>query len=138
MTGLAALLSGRVPAGVYHWDTGLDAAEIGHAVGLSDWSCRRLDGSVTTTKTQFLAALGELLDFPETYGRNLDALADCLRDVPGPLVVVWDDWPVLAEKDRGTFDTALRILAARSEHGQPFAVLLRGEGPETDLPVLVD
>jgi hypothetical protein len=40
-----------------------------------------LDASGWTTEDAFHADIAEALDFPDYYGRNLDALNDCLRDV---------------------------------------------------------
>lgn len=33
-----------------------------------------------------------MLEFPDYYGKNLDALWDCLRDVELPLEVEWKDY----------------------------------------------
>ena len=86
-------------------------------------------------KAEFLAAVGEALSFPGHYGQNLDALADCLSDLPrrrhgaalGRLVAVR---PRRAAAVLGRAE----VLGthARDERTAPFAVLLRGEGP--DLP----
>ena len=40
-----------------------------------------LDGSAITTRTQFHDAVAQQLQLPEWYGRNLDALYDCLGEV---------------------------------------------------------
>jgi Barstar (barnase inhibitor) len=40
-----------------------------------------LDASGWTTEADLHQALAGALDFPDYYGRNLDALNDCLRDV---------------------------------------------------------
>lgn len=39
-----------------------------------------LDGSIIETKEQLHDILQQELDLPEWYGRNLDALYDCLTD----------------------------------------------------------
>ena len=39
-----------------------------------------LDGNVIETREQLHAALQRDLELPEWYGRNLDALYDCLTD----------------------------------------------------------
>lgn len=39
-----------------------------------------LDLKRVTNKTRLLAVCGRELDFPETFGANWDALADCLQD----------------------------------------------------------
>jgi RNAse (barnase) inhibitor barstar len=47
-----------------------------------------LDGALLQDKTALLAALGEALSFPDWYGANWDALADCLMDMS------WSEGPV--------------------------------------------
>ena len=56
-----------------------------------------------------LAAVGEALDFPDHYGQNFDALADCLHDIGGGrdgVILLWDGWSTLARapgrRRRGT------------------------------------
>ena len=51
-----------------------------------------LDGNYITTRAQLHDALTEQLQLPEWYGRNLDALYDCLgemRDVE----IILRGWP---------------------------------------------
>ena len=82
MSGLAALLAGRVDPGVYLWHGAFDVDDVRHAVGARRLGLRprrRLAGR--GGKPGFLAAVGEALDFPDWYGHNFDALADCLHDV---------------------------------------------------------
>lgn len=40
-----------------------------------------IDGKMLEDKEMLHDALAQALDFPEWYGRNLDALYDCLTDV---------------------------------------------------------
>jgi RNAse (barnase) inhibitor barstar len=86
-------------------------------------------------KTALMEALGTALQAPDHFGRNLDALHDVLRDLGGRLLLLWDEWGPFARADRDTFEAVTGILAQRSGQGD-LAVLLRGEGPETDLPSL--
>lgn len=47
-----------------------------------------LDGRLLGDKTSLLAALGRVLNFPDYYGENWDALDECLADLSwheGPL-----------------------------------------------------
>ena len=133
MSGLAALLAGRVPPGVHAWHSGFEVADVRHAVEHAGWRFAHVDGLAAQTKEEFLRAVGEALDFPAWYGRNFDALADCLTDVDGGdgTVLLWDGWGPLARTDPQAFSVALSVLGTRvhAERGSPFAVLLRGEGP---------
>jgi hypothetical protein len=133
MSGLAALLAGRVPPGSYAWHSGFEVADVRHTVEHAGWRFAHVDGLAAQTKAEFLRSIGEALAFPDSYGQNFDALADCLGDVDGGAgtVLLWDGWGPLARSDPQAFSVALSVLGGRvhAERGSPFAVLLRGEGP---------
>ena len=133
MSSLAAVLAGRTPSGVYRWHAAYDVGDVRHTVEHAGWRFGYLDGWLNVTKREVLAALGEALDLPGYYGGNLDALEECLADLGGPTVLLWDGWSTLARDDARTFRTLVAIFAARSE---TLSVLLRGDGPEVDLPSL--
>ena len=138
MSGLAGLLAGHEPGGVWRWESVTDAEQVRRSVELAGWRFAHLDGWRTgPSRSEVLRALGEALDFPAYYGVNLDALADCLDDVAGPALVLWDGWGVLARADERSFAAVCRVLSDHAaETDAPFAVLLRGDGPATDLPEL--
>ena len=51
-----------------------------------------LDGSQMTTREAAHAHLAKQLRFPEYYGNNLDALYDCVTDLPdAEIVIVFSD-----------------------------------------------
>jgi hypothetical protein len=135
MSGLAALLTGRVDPGVYLWHGAFEVEDVRHAVEHAGWGFGHVDGWVAGGKPGFLTAVGDALGFPDWYGRNFDALADCLHDVGADadgVVLLWDGWGTLARDDEKAFSIALSVLGSRvhADRGVPFAVLLRGEGPE--------
>lgn len=135
MSGLAAVLAGHEPAGVYRWHAAFAVPEVRHTVEQTDHRFGYVDGWVAGTKAEVLAAIGEALGFPATYGRNLDALEDSLRDVDtgtAGLVLLWDGWSTLARSDERTFLVLLDIFRTRaSAAGKgPLTVLLRGDGPD--------
>jgi len=133
MSGLAALLAGRTKPGLYTWHGGFDVADVRHTVEHAGWTFGYLDGLHAQTKPEFLSRIGKALAFPDSYGENFDALADCLADVDGGdgTVLLWDGWGALARDAPRAFSVALSVLGGRvnAERGGPFAVLLRGEGP---------
>lgn len=48
------------------------------------------------TKAQLHGALAEALSFPDWYGKNLDALYDCLTDLDEPVhlhLIGWEQLP---------------------------------------------
>ncbi|MBC2933511.1 barstar family protein [Nocardioides sp. zg-1228] len=135
MSGLAAVLAGREPPGIHRWHAAFEVEEVRHAVEHAGWGFGYVDGwTGADTKPAFLAAVGEALDFPDHYGQNFDALADCLHDIGehrDGVVLLWDGWATLARTDERAFSVALSVLGSRVEadRGVPFVVLLRGEGP---------
>ncbi len=135
MSGLAAVLAGRQAPGMHRWHGAFDAADVRHSVEHAGWGFAHVDGwTRADTKVDFLDAVGEALDFPEHYGRNFDALADCLHDIGAGrdgVVLLWDGWATLARADERAFSIALSVLGSRvnDDRGVPFTVLLRGEGP---------
>ncbi|MDH2416722.1 barstar family protein [Nocardioides sp. CER19] len=135
MSGLAGILAGHHAPGVYRWHAAFGPADVRHTVEHAGWRFARVDGVGIEEKSALMDALGSALQAPDHYGRNLDALRDVLRDVDGRLLLLWDEWGPLAHADRSTFDQVTGIFAERSGQAT-MAVLLRGEGPEVDLPSL--
>lgn len=136
MSGLAGILAGHTAPDVFEWQAAFEPSDVAHTVEHAGWSFGYVDGWLAQTKTEFLDAIARALNFPAYYGRNFDALVDCLRDVGGVtdngVVLLWDGWSTLAADDPLAFTTALSVLKERSQadEARPFAVLLRGAGPE--------
>lgn len=130
MSGLAGLLAGRTPPGAYHWRAAYDVADVRHTVESAGGRFAHVDGVAVGSVAEMHDALAAALGFPDYYGRNLDALADCLSDVPAGTVLLWDAWSPLARAEPRVFAVALELL------GERLSVLLRGDGPGTGLPVL--
>ena len=138
MSGLAALLAEHNPPSVYQWHSAASVPDVQHAVEHAGWSFRYLDGWTVEDRTSFLKAAGGCLD---ADCESLDALAAALTDteVGGRgLVLLWDGWSPLARSDREAFDEAVEAFRQRahSTGADKLAVILRGEGPELDLPEL--
>jgi hypothetical protein len=133
MSGLAAVLAGRHAPGVYRWHVNFHVEDVQHTVEHASWVFGHLDGWEIEHKAEFLSAVGEALSFPGHYGQNLDALADCLADLPAT-ALLWEGWSAFARAEPVPFRSAVEVLSAhaRDENTAPFVVLLRGEGP--DLP----
>jgi hypothetical protein len=62
-----------------------------------------MDGSRIRGKDDFYDAVAAALSFPDWFGRNLDALHDCLGDLswlpPGEHVLVWSAPSVFRDAD---------------------------------------
>lgn len=135
MSGLAAVLAGRHPAGVHRWASALPVADVRHVVEQAGWTFGYVDGAPLDTTPAVLRAIGDALAFPGHYGANLDALHDCLRDLPGPTVLLWDAWSGYARAEPRRFAVVAEILGERTPADPPVEVLLRGPGPD-GVPVL--
>lgn len=137
MSGLAAVLAGRHEPGVYRWHAAFAADQVAHTVEHAGWRFAHLDAWPTDTKAEFLERIATALDLPDWFGRNYDALADCLRDLDGTgLVLLLDGLGPFAHGDESgehhSFAGALDVLRSRATDSEraPFLVLLRGDGPE--------
>lgn len=136
MSGLAAVLAGRHQPGVHRWDSQLPPTDVQHAVEHARWTFGYVDGLTVETRADALGAIAAALSFPDHFGGNLDALHDCLRDLPGPTVLLWDAWSGLARTDPDGFARLVRVLDGRGPDDPALEVLLRGPGPEDLVPVL--
>ena len=85
-----------------------------------------------SSKGALLDAIAVALSFPRWFGRNLDALADCLGDLSwlpaAPVALVWERPSTLRCADPATARAVEEILAAAAEESRtgprPLSVLL--------------
>ena len=139
MSGLAALLAEHNPPSVYQWHSAAPVPDVQHAVEHAGWSFRYLDGWRVEDRTAFLKATGACLDLSDC--ESVEALSTALLDVETDgrgLVLLWDGWSPLARSDKSAFDEAVQAFRQRAHANGAgkLAVILRGEGPELDLPEL--
>lgn len=121
--------SGR--AGVYHLPQG-GIADLRSAAENQGLALFQIDLAGINTKDGFLAALALALGFPEWFGRNWDALEDCLTDMSwqaaGGYVVILAHADEFRTADESGFALALRILQSAAEFwredGIPFWTLV--------------
>jgi RNAse (barnase) inhibitor barstar len=119
-------------SGVYATPAQLAALQAGAERGGLAWLT--VDLAPAGEKVRFLADCARDLKFPETFGANWDALADCLQDLswrPAPgYVVRFANAQVFAAAAPRDFATAVEILgdAARywRDRGKAFIVLVDG------------
>ncbi|WP_228648308.1 barstar family protein [Microtetraspora sp. AC03309] len=74
-----------------------------------------LDGSGAPSSAAMLESIARLLDFPEDFGHNFDALYDCLTDLSwlpaGEHVLVWSKPSVLRRADPTAYDALGSLLS---------------------------
>ncbi len=97
-----------------------------------------------------LLALADALDFPEHFGRNLDALSDCLFDVvagetgfgkhDGTRILAIYQFDSLVQNDPTFAHELVEILFENAimalKLGRPFLVMLQTDDPELTLPTV--
>jgi RNAse (barnase) inhibitor barstar len=81
-----------------------------------------------TSKAQALDAIGTVLNFPAWYGRNLDALHDCLTDLSwqptGEHVLIWTGHRQLETADPDGYRAILEVLDETTNPNRPLSFLL--------------
>ena len=91
------------------------------------WRVRYCILGEAPTKAELLDGLADALEFPRWFGRNWDALADCLGDLDMPTVLVIDG---TARLQRDVRDTLVELLARAAVDSAatpaPLSVVLSG------------
>ncbi|ATE52910.1 MULTISPECIES: barstar family protein [Actinosynnema] len=89
-----------------------------------------LAGAEITGKRAALDAIAAALSFPDWFGRNLDALYDCLVDLSwlpeGEHVLIWPQREVFDRKDpvgSAAVDSVLRDAAEQGAEGRVLTVV---------------
>ena len=89
-----------------------------------------LDGNTILDREMLHDTLASGLCLPSWYGRNLDALYDCLTDVQEETVVVLRDRGALEEHLGGYGRRLLRLLEDVSQENPHIRLDTAGETPE--------
>ncbi|HTY03706.1 MAG TPA: barstar family protein [Rhodocyclaceae bacterium] len=77
---LERVLSDVSTAGVYHLPH-MDKGDVVAAAKANDFATFRVNLAQAGDKEQMLAAIAKAMRFPDWFGHNFDALADCLADM---------------------------------------------------------
>jgi RNAse (barnase) inhibitor barstar len=75
-----AVLGDAAKAGVYHMPQ-TDPAPLVAAAKANGFAVFGIDLSHARNKAEMLDAIAKAMSFPDWFGRNFDALADCLNDL---------------------------------------------------------
>jgi len=107
-----------------------------------DWHTVTFDTSGVDDREGFVGALSDAFDLSGLGAGSWDVLDQHLRaldlDEPNGLLVCWEGWGYFADEDPDSFEMAIEIfqdacIAWQFDKFQA-AVLLVGDGPETDVP----
>ena len=77
-----------------------------------------LDGNLLADITQVHDYLKDMLEFPEYYGKNLDALYDCLTDLMDVEITI-----TAPEEDGAIFQKVLRVFKAADRENEGLKVI---------------
>jgi RNAse (barnase) inhibitor barstar len=136
-----AILQDPAKSGVRRLPT--DAEAIARAAVTIAFALWRVDLTAVRNKAALLAVLARAIEFPDWFGKNWDALLDCLGDLswrPAPgYVLILEHCGVFAKHAPKDYVTALEVFNAAAdswrERGVPFWVFLGGiDVAQSDLP----
>ncbi len=138
MVQLSAILKDHILSGVYQVSDASCVDRVEQLVRAKGLAPFRIDARDVTGKEQFLKRAAQALQFPDYFGGNWDALADCLTDMSwheangfAVLVGAVDAFALNAPDD---VQTALSIFMEAAEfwrdEGKSFLVLVLGTGGE--------
>jgi RNAse (barnase) inhibitor barstar len=89
----------------------VDLGALGDACGRQGRPFVVLDTHAVADKAAFMEAVSTAFELPGWFGRNWDALAECLGDVPPGTVLAWDGWTDLARAAPRACEVAIEVLA---------------------------
>ena len=78
-----------------------------------------LDGNVLADAAKVHDYLMEMLSFPEYYGKNLDALHDCLTDLADVEIMI-----TAPEEDGAIFQRILRVFKSAENENASIKLIL--------------
>jgi hypothetical protein len=78
---LAPVFAGRAPAGVLSWPAALPSERALEAAREAGWESADLDLADVSDRAGLMTACATAMRFPDHFGSNWDALADCLGDL---------------------------------------------------------
>jgi len=130
---LAPVLSGRRPPAIYRFGSRAKPASVLADLDDAGWRGFHLDGRTVEDKAGFLVAIGTAMAFPGYFGRNWDALDECITDLEWApatgYVLLYDNVRRFAGNDPTAWKTARSVLSDAvsywSSTPTPLYVLLR-------------
>ena len=144
MNSLLSLLPDIERTGVYHTEIPVD--EITAAAQAAGLHAFEVDLRKARGKNELLDRFATILQFPGYFGRNWDALADCLSDLGwldgAGWVLILVHCDVFASAHEDSFNRAVEVLntaaASWRARNKPFWVFVQGKaGWEPGLPKII-
>jgi RNAse (barnase) inhibitor barstar len=117
--------SDRCPSGVYLLNVAEREQVLDHRAFPAEFVIAVLDGTDAATRSGFFQELARSLDFPDDFGRNWDAVYDCLTDfnwLPAAgYVLVLDGFDQFATNEAEQWNIALKVLREACAFWQPLS-----------------
>ncbi|MER5967406.1 barstar family protein [Streptomyces sp. NPDC002057] len=93
-----------------------------------------LDLTGVTDKAALMDRCAAVLDLPDWFGRNWDALADCLTDLPEPVTLVVTGWQEYARTRPREWRTAQDVFTTAVEERPTRLTVLLALGEASEDP----
>ncbi len=127
-----AIIRGHAAPQIYRLDADFPLAILAEQVAASGGEMFELDGELMSETAGLMAEFARVLRFPDYFGKNWDALSDCLTDLSwfdtrSHFVVAIDHWDYCASPILQEILQEAVALWADSE--APLYVLLRSDQP---------
>jgi RNAse (barnase) inhibitor barstar len=137
MDDLIAALEGDRPPGLYRLNLNAEIDRLPVLAAEYDWQFFYIDGKTIHNKVDFFRVCAIVLRFPDYFGQNWDAFADCLRDLDetsaNQYVLLFDQPDPFAQNYPEEWATALNIFEEAVEFWQttdtPMYILFRSTSP---------
>lgn len=117
---LAEQIGSDLIPGVHFLPGGINLVDAAEAASSMDLRCCYINGRAVRTSTDFFEAIAVALDLPAYFGRNWDALYDCISDLDvGPFegyLVIYEGAEEFARSDSDGFRMALESFQSAVEH----------------------
>lgn len=138
MTRSADILKDPQASGVYRIEGAFQLSRLEEMARAHSLTFFHVKGAEVDGKSRFLSEAAAALTFPDYFGHNWDAFADCLTDMSwietDGFLVLYDHADAFAGRSAEDFRTALAILKESADfwsaQGKRFFVLLSGTGAE--------
>jgi Barstar (barnase inhibitor) len=136
------ILENTSTGGVFSVDRRPGAQKVVDQAAAAGWRAVVLDGHRTPDKESLLREIAAALEFPEWFGHNWDALADCLREASAAAVaaggkgvcLVWTRADLLAfASTADVAHTFAGICSELAKGGSPVLLLARSSVRLTEL-----